>query len=430
MRKTGTTTQDGSALAARMRGSVSGSGDRVQSGKDGWNAVLCLVTKRETKTIAIPGWAMAASALTAIAMVVSLSATSLYIAFQDDLLAASIARNSQMQMAYEDRIASLRTQVDLVTSRQLLDQQAIETRVSELARRQARLGTQHNQVQRAISGDTLSTGSVAPSHPVTKPTLRKLKFGSLIGSDNPFGGQKQQMASLSFAELGSTTQVIETLEASMERTEREQLARLRKMQEEARQKSKRLASILRKQGIRVPNETAIGGPLIEVDATNRFSSSVSALESSLETLEKVRRAAYSLPHGSPTPGQQISSRFGTRRDPFTGRRAMHGGLDFRAPRGTSVLATASGKVVRAGRMGGYGKLVEIDHGGGITTRYAHLSRINVRKGQRIKRGRVIGKVGSTGRSTGPHLHYEVRRKRQVLDPIHYVKLEKKLRPYL
>ncbi len=401
---------------------------RRVAGTGSWNAVFCLVRDGDAHTVRFSPFALAASALLALSLIVSLVGTSLYIALQDDIVAAALARQNRMQNAYEDRIASLRTQVDLVTSRQLIDQQAIESRVAELAERQAVLGSRQKHVNRTLGTtvDGVTTGSIAPA----KPKLRKLKFGALIGSDTPFERQVSQANALAYSGAGTASEMIETLEASLERTEREQLARLESMQKEARQKAKRLSSILRKQGMRLPKDTAVGGPLIEVDTSDRFTSSVTALESSLETLEKVRRAAKSLPHGSPTPGSRVSSHFGSRKDPFTGRHAVHGGLDFRAKRGTPVRATASGVVVKAGRKGGYGKLIEIDHGGGITTRYAHLSRIKVRKGQKIKRGAVIGKVGSTGRSTGPHLHYEVRRNKRVLNPIHYVRLEKKLQPYL
>ena len=155
---------------------------------------------------------------------------------------------------------------------------------------------------------------------------------------------------------------------------------------------------------------------------------MSTLDTSLEKLTKLRGVAESVPHGSPTPGKKISSRYGTRKDPFTGRTAVQGGLDYRARRGSPVYATGKGKIVK-GRYGGYGKLVEIDHGGGITTRYAHLNRIKVKVGQNIAKGIVIGKVGSTGRSTGPHLHYEVHRRGQTMNPIHFVRLEKSLKHF-
>ena len=103
-----------------------------------------------------------------------------------------------------------------------------------------------------------------------------------------------------------------------------------------------------------------------------------------------------------------SSSFGYRIDPFTGQNAFHEGVDFPADAGTPVVAAASGKVVFAGEQPQYGKMVEIDHGNGLVTRYAHASQLNVRDGDLVLRGQRVATVGSTGRSTGPHLHFEVR----------------------
>ncbi len=100
---------------------------------------------------------------------------------------------------------------------------------------------------------------------------------------------------------------------------------------------------------------------------------------------------------------------------------MHSGLDFRAAMGDPVRATANGKVTMAGNSGGYGRMVEIDHGNGLATRYGHLSEINVKIGDIIKIGQVIGEVGSTGRSTGPHLHYETRIDGEAVDPQRFLR---------
>jgi murein DD-endopeptidase MepM/ murein hydrolase activator NlpD len=105
-----------------------------------------------------------------------------------------------------------------------------------------------------------------------------------------------------------------------------------------------------------------------------------------------------------------------RNDPFNGLPAMHTGLDLQGDSGDAVRATADGSVKASGWSGGYGKAVDIDHGNGISTRYGHLSSIDVRAGQFVKAGQVIGKVGSTGRSTGPHLHYETRIGGEAVDP--------------
>lgn len=144
-----------------------------------------------------------------------------------------------------------------------------------------------------------------------------------------------------------------------------------------------------------------------------------AIEERLATVrtgvEKRQALAAATPSIWPIVGW-ISSSYGTRRDPFTGGNDFHPGLDISADHGQPIQATADGTVVGAGYNGNYGNLVTIDHGFGITTRYAHLSRFAVRIGQQVQRGQVIGYVGSTGRSTSPHLHYEVLVNGQLTNP--------------
>ena len=109
---------------------------------------------------------------------------------------------------------------------------------------------------------------------------------------------------------------------------------------------------------------------------------------------------------------------------------MHSGMDFRAPPGSPARVTAAGKVVKAGWHGGYGRMVEVEHAGGFSTRYGHLGRIEVKIGQKLAIGDVVGKVGSSGRSTGPHLHYEVRRNGEAVDPLRFIRAGRKVSPYL
>lgn len=116
----------------------------------------------------------------------------------------------------------------------------------------------------------------------------------------------------------------------------------------------------------------------------------------------------------------LSSNFGNRTDPFTGQRDFHAGLDISGPVGTRIIAPADGLVVSAGIAGAYGNAIVLNHGFGVVTRYAHMSRFNVRPGQRVRRGEVIGFMGSTGRSTSTHLHYEVWVRDQAQNPIHYI----------
>ena len=122
----------------------------------------------------------------------------------------------------------------------------------------------------------------------------------------------------------------------------------------------------------------------------------------------------------PVESFRYTSPFGVRSDPFVHMVNLHPGIDLAAPTGTEVHATADGVVLRADRVGGYGNLVEIDHGAGIATRYGHLSRILVHAGERVRRGEAVALVGSTGRSTGSHLHYEVRIAGRPIDPLPYM----------
>lgn len=144
------------------------------------------------------------------------------------------------------------------------------------------------------------------------------------------------------------------------------------------------------------------------------------VKNSLEEIYRLRIFASFLPIHRPVKKSRRSSRFGYRTDPFTKKRRMHAGLDFAARTGTPLYATGVGVVKFAGRRGGYGNTIEIYHGNNTFTRYAHLSKINVKKGQRILKGQQIGAVGSTGRSTGPHLHYEIRINKKPINPEKYL----------
>lgn len=143
---------------------------------------------------------------------------------------------------------------------------------------------------------------------------------------------------------------------------------------------------------------AQGGPFIPAPPRQGFDG---------DRWDRLQRALAVLPLASPLANYEVTSGFGRRRDPINRRRAIHAGIDLRAPLRAAVVATAPGRVVFAGRRGGYGRMVEIDHGLGVHTRYAHLSRIAVRVGQNLGLGGRVGLLGNSGRTTGPHLHYEV-----------------------
>jgi murein DD-endopeptidase MepM/ murein hydrolase activator NlpD len=166
--------------------------------------------------------------------------------------------------------------------------------------------------------------------------------------------------------------------------------------------------------------TGRGGPFIPYRShTGRARSlgkSFAALESALFRMEVLERTLVAIPSGQPANVLMLSSSFGYRSDPFTGAGAMHAGLDFPGPMGTPILAAAPGRVVYVGQKSGYGNVVEVDHGQGILTRYAHLSGFTSRVGAQVAAGEQIAKMGSTGRSTGSHLHFEVRLNGVAVNP--------------
>jgi murein DD-endopeptidase MepM/ murein hydrolase activator NlpD len=132
---------------------------------------------------------------------------------------------------------------------------------------------------------------------------------------------------------------------------------------------------------------------------------------------RINLAAASAPRGLPLSARALTSGFGMRVNPVTGIYAEHTGVDLAAPMGTPIVATAGGVVGTAGWTGGYGLMVAVENGGGLETRYAHMSRILVLPGSQVRAGDVLGYVGSTGRSTGPHLHYEMRFNGRPIDPL-------------
>ena len=147
----------------------------------------------------------------------------------------------------------------------------------------------------------------------------------------------------------------------------------------------------------------------------------SNLFSSLQRLDGgVKEASNNIPTGRPVERLSLTSNFGVRSDPFNGGARMHKGIDIPGPVGTPVYATADGIVSRAGWASGYGNLVQISHGGGLETRYGHMSKLIAAPNSYVHRGQLIGLMGSTGRSTGSHLHYEVRVDGQAINPMPFV----------
>jgi murein DD-endopeptidase MepM/ murein hydrolase activator NlpD len=166
------------------------------------------------------------------------------------------------------------------------------------------------------------------------------------------------------------------------------------------------------------NTAAQGGPLevLQTGKRGALDPRFERLGLSLARMDALERGLTAIPQVMPADMRMISSGFGYRRDPFNGSAAMHAGLDFRGPLGAPIHSAAKGTVSFVGIKSGYGKVVEVSHGNGLMTRYAHMSAFKARPGQAVEAGDVIGAIGSSGRSTGPHLHFEVRINGRAVNP--------------
>ena len=358
-------------------------------------------------------------------------ATGTYFAFREDVLTRLIGRQTELQFAYEDRIAELRAQVDRATSRQLLDQEQFEQKLNAVLQRQATL----EQRMAALGGDLASTGSIRPPRgalpsettPKASPISDTVIFSAPPDREARLES-REGPASLtrisSRGDAGGLDGILGRLSAGLDNIDRKQIAVLNDMEERADSKARRMRSVLSDLGVnpvRMPTGATVGGPFVPL---NPAKASASAFDRQLYRVNVVRaqisqylQALVAVPLRKPVIGEvDMSSPFGMRMDPFNGRPAIHTGIDLRGEVGEPVHATAAGRVSLAGREGGYGNMVEIDHGNGLATRYGHLSEIDVKVGQMVRIGETIGHIGSTGRSTGPHLHYETRVNGEAVDP--------------
>ncbi|WP_338501219.1 M23 family metallopeptidase [Sphingomonas kaistensis] len=175
---------------------------------------------------------------------------------------------------------------------------------------------------------------------------------------------------------------------------------------------------LKKLGL-TPQRLAVGGPF---EPATKSDPTFKSLFNSWKKLDSLQDGVIAVPSDKPVKTAAFTSSFGVRSDPFGRGAAMHAGIDLAGPVGTPIYATADGTITEVGyNNGGYGNLIKVDHGRGIETRYGHLSAFSVRVGERVKRGQVIGRMGSTGRSTGSHLHYEVRIDGRAVNPIPFMR---------
>ncbi|MFK7791649.1 MAG: M23 family metallopeptidase [Devosiaceae bacterium] len=386
---------------------------------------------------------------------IGIIASASYLFFRDELFTASIKRQHQIQVAYEDRVSDLRREIDRITSRQLLNQQAYEARVERLLTEHVQLYEQGSRLN-VILDRAGSLGLVprpAPPSPVVPPNqeasispqvrqgtmstetarFSPIPEGELITGSIPQLPTQRGLSAMQQAVIDPGT-LLTTLDETLEAREHNQMIALASLSTQAGRETDAIVEAIGDLGVRLSLPSAsmdplpttlsegVGGPLLApVSGVDRFQLYADDALRSIEDLNAARSAIDLVPVAAPARNARLSSRFGNRRDPFTRRSAFHSGIDYAAPTGTPVYAPADGVVIRASRAGGYGLMVEIDHQHGLSTRFAHLSRMLVSNGAQVRRGDIIGRIGSTGRSTGPHLHYEVRRGSRAIDPMPYIR---------
>lgn len=326
-------------------------------------------------------------------------ATGIALMWSSDIAVLLDRQQTRDISAYESRITQLRLEVDRLHSRQYARAGDINLQLQDLIQQQELLAEQQEYVRTlATMADRLGidTANVLPA------------TGTQILSPAP--------------ELTGDP-AVDAVAGQISAMQSETLGALSALTSAADQGTNQILSEMNRIGLEPEirfDASALGGPYVPgVDAgdTSAHIVAANAVIAAFARFELARDAVREAPIHRPLLGAlSISSNYGNRRDPFNGRTAYHAGIDFRSPSGTDVLAAGAGRVVFAGRNAGYGNMIDIDHGDGIVTRYGHLSAIGVREGQMVDVGDIIGAVGSTGRSTGPHLHFEVRRDDEAVDP--------------
>ena len=323
-----------------------------------------------------------------------------------DISRLFVGQNDAILTAYEDRISQLRLEVDRLQSRHYVQAGDINLQLQDLAQTQELLMEQHQYVKQLADRAT-ELGIEATVAQTATPPADPLLVGSLTAT-------------------GDTGAQIEAAATSINRMMDESRIALAALGDAATSRTDEIVSTLAGIGIKpkLPSLDAVGGPLLPAmdgPESSTLIDDANVVAAALERYKAARGAADLAPVHKPlVTATRTSSTFGNRKDPFTGRLAFHSGIDYAAPQGTKVLSAGAGVVTYAGQMSGYGNVVEVTHGNGLVTRYGHLSSFLAKEGQKVSTGTPIAKVGSTGRSTGPHLHFEVRRSDSAVDPARYL----------
>ena len=291
---------------------------------------------------------------------------------------------------------------------------------AEMTAKQAELAQLQAQVATLKSDKVTLQGNVATT--AAKIEARQVFLAGLLG-----GKPDMRALAAMLPADGGAVDVSNTVLEPFRKVENAQLAFVDKATGAAHARLRDTQSLIRRLGLdpeRFVAQTDIGvaqgGPYVPVSGAANANPRFKSLFLSWKKLAALESAMVAIPSYVPVKSYTTTSTFGVRYDPFTGNTAMHAGLDMAGSQGESIYAAADGIVTVGGRSGAYGNMVELTHGRGMTTRYGHLSAVLVQPGTRVRQGQLIGRMGSTGRSTGTHLHYEVRIDGKAVNPRPYL----------
>lgn len=396
--------------------------------------------------------------------------SSVNVVFKEQIIASKERRYIKMQGAYEERLAQIQGAYDELNGQLVIAQERFLATTRDLEEKHRQLAALMTQRQTAGTlldkakrryADT-ARGKTNPErsnvvlmavdqsddgidvvHTSTRP-VREASSEPLVTGSETIEGQTINFAALAHggreSQIGSDARI----EARLSSLERAQQSLITSVEETTDKRVRELKSIIAMTKVVDPDALlkkmkssgeGQGGPFLGLDIAGKlagggedddFEKQLFRVSKNLERMANLENAVATMPMAEPVLFYHRSSGFGARTDPFTGRRAFHSGLDMATQYGTPIHVTGSGIVTFADWKGAYGRMVEVDYGNGFKTRYGHMSQINVKVGQKVAFRDVIGKVGSSGRSSGPHVHYEiwyngvVRNPSKFIEAGHYV----------
>jgi murein DD-endopeptidase MepM/ murein hydrolase activator NlpD len=364
--------------------------------------------------------------------------TLLYFMSQEEIAVRLLEKQARLKHSYEAEIRSLRARTELAGHQREAVRESLESKLSALLQRQASFEKRAAVVQTISERAGVEVISLA--EPATTGSAPAVVIPGIPGASAYAPAPKQadscpfQLRLRSIDPQDTLKPQVQSLEDGLDRASRnlaslelQQLHALEHLMRSAQEQTAVLQTAFRSAGIDPSKleqpEAAMGGPVVPTSGNGGpFENLALRADASITRMQSLRRAATGLPFSEPLNGDlDLSSGFGYRIDPFTRTPALHTGLDLKAEAGSPVYATGSGRVVTAEWSGAYGNMVEIEHSNGVTSRYGHMSAILVSVGQTVALGGIVGRVGSTGRSTAHNLIYHTRIAGEGVDPRRFLR---------